>query len=100
MIETVNKKFVSTWALIGDLRKLAERGDELAKTLVAHWKFPLDIMFLTPDGRLITKLKHGLIPGVPHEKPRRTGTGIPLARERPSPVDAFLNCMAAHFGED
>jgi len=84
---------------IADLEKLAKKGDELAKTLVTHYEYPLDIMFLTPDGQLITKLKsfkdfRAAHPDVTY------GRDFGLERGGPSHVDVFLNCVAAHFGED
>jgi hypothetical protein len=56
VIEEINDKFVSTWIIIDDATKLAEAGDPLAKTLVATWEYPVDMMFLTPEGKLVNKL--------------------------------------------
>ena len=56
MIQRVSETFVCTWILIDDATILAEKGNHLAETLAANWDFPINIMFLTPDGRLISKV--------------------------------------------
>jgi hypothetical protein len=56
VIELVNRKFVATWIIVDDAEKLAQKGDAFAQTLFENWEFPLDIMFLAPDGVLLDKL--------------------------------------------
>jgi hypothetical protein len=56
VIDEINEKFVSTWIIIDDVTKLAEKGEPLAKTLASNWEYPIDIMFLTPEGKLVSKL--------------------------------------------
>jgi hypothetical protein len=56
IIDEVNSKFVSTWIIIDDASKLAQKGDELGRTLASNWEYPIDIMFLTPEGKLMNKL--------------------------------------------
>jgi hypothetical protein len=56
VIDEINEKFVSTWIIIDDATKLAEKGDPLAKTLASHWEYPVDLMFLTPQGKVVSKL--------------------------------------------
>jgi hypothetical protein len=54
--QRINDTFVSTWILIDDAEELATGGDVFASTLAENWEYPLDLMFLSTDGELITKL--------------------------------------------
>ena len=56
IIRLLNENFVSTWALIDDLKSYAGKGNRLADTLAGNWEYPLDLMFLTADGRFVGKL--------------------------------------------
>ena len=56
MIDEINDKFVPTWIIIDDANKLAERGDPLAKTLASNWEYPVDMMFMTSEGKVVSKL--------------------------------------------
>ena len=56
VIKLINEKFVSTWVLIDDLKQRTETEHPLAKTLSDNWEYPLDLMFLTPEGQFVTKL--------------------------------------------
>ncbi len=91
---------MSTSILIDDALARAGKGDELAKRVAAAWQYPLEIVFLTPAGKLISKLNaFDDLPGVhvdvggPEKKMSAT------AHER-SNTDVFLNHLAAHFGRD
>ena len=35
---------------------MAETGDKLAREVADHWEQPVNLMFLTPQGRFLTKL--------------------------------------------
>jgi len=97
-IELINKKFVSTWIIIDDARKLADKGDPLAKTLATNFEQPLDFMFLTKDGVLINKLNsaqhlhHNVHTDVSH----------PHAPTKPgrSHEEVFLKHVMRMFGAD
>jgi hypothetical protein len=56
VINRLNRRFVSTSMIIDDVHKRAKGGDGLAQLLAAHWEYPLEMMFLTPDGKLVSKL--------------------------------------------
>jgi hypothetical protein len=95
VINQLNKNFVCTTIVIDDAKKRSEAGDELAKQLSTHWHYPLEIMFLKPDGSLISKLNSfqdfpGVHPDVaaPPEKQR-----VEVANER-AHIDAFLKHLA------
>jgi hypothetical protein len=97
VIRRLNDRFVCTTVLIDDARAQAAGGDTLAKQLEAHWKYPLQIMFLKQDGSLISKLNSfedfpGVHPDVaaPPEKQRLVRTG-----ERDH-AEAFLKHLAVH----
>ena len=91
VISRLNKSFVCTTIVIDDAKKRAEAGDELAKHLAANWTYPLEMMFLKPDGSLMSKLNSfkdfpGVHPDVaaPPEKKR-----LEVANGR-AHVEAFL----------
>jgi hypothetical protein len=56
VIQKINDKFVSTWIPYPELKKLADSGDEFAQEVADHWKSPVNLMFLTPEGKFISKL--------------------------------------------
>jgi hypothetical protein len=101
VIHRLNDSFVCTSMIIDDVQKQAKVGDELAKQLEANWSYPLEMMFLTPEGKLISKLNSfedfpGVHPDVvapPH------GEHVPLQHER-AHVEAFLEHVARHFGRE
>ncbi len=96
VIEILNKRFVSTWINIGDImKKLGGKQDQLATTLLTLHEYPLDFMFLSPEGKFIARLTSfkdlpGAHPAVSH--PRRD--------RHESHVDVFLATVAKYFGED
>lgn len=95
IIDLVNKKFVATWIIVDDAERLSRQGNEFAKTLYSNWEFPLDIMFLSADGALITKLNsfkdlRDAHPDVGHP---------PEGRGRSAPhLETFLRLVQTHFG--
>ncbi len=42
--------------LVADARRRGREGDALGTTIAANWEFPLDVMFISTEGKLITKL--------------------------------------------
>ena len=84
--------------IIDDLEKRAASGNELAKQLVTEWVYPVEMMFLSPAGKLISKLNSykdfpGMHPDVaaPPDK-RHWARG-----DDHSPSDRFLKHIALHF---
>ena len=55
-IRLINENFVTTWTLIDDIKNYAGKGDRLADTLAGNWEYPLDLMFLTPQGEFVSKV--------------------------------------------
>jgi hypothetical protein len=96
VIATLNEKFVSTWIIIDDIkRRLGGQQDALANTLLYLHQYPFDFMFLTPEGKFVTRLTSfqdlpAAHPAVSH--PRRDG--------HESHADIFLETVAKHFGTD
>jgi len=95
VISRLNQGFVCTTVIIDDVKKRAESGNEFAKQLAAHWSYPLQMIFLKPDGSLISKLNSfkdfpGVHPDVaaPPDKQR-----VETTDERAN-VDAFLKHLA------
>jgi hypothetical protein len=56
VISRLNKGFVCTTILIDDLEKRAATGDALAKQLTAEWEYPVEMMFVTPECKVVSKL--------------------------------------------
>jgi hypothetical protein len=92
---------VSTAILIDDLKKRADSSDQLAKLLAAQWQYPLEMIFVTPAGKVISKLNsyedfpgtHADVAGPPQKKHVR------MPHER-AHVDVFLKHVADHFGAE
>jgi hypothetical protein len=101
VIARLNKSFVCTSMIIDDVNKLAQAGDELAKALAADWQYPLEMMFLSPECKLISKLNSFAdFPGVHPDVagPNRGRHPVPLTDER-SHVDTFLRHVSKHFAQ-
>ena len=98
VISRLNKNFVSTSIIIDDVQKRAESGDPLAKELAAQWQYPLEMVFLTSDAKLVSKLNSFEdFPGVhPDVVAPPRGEHVPLEHER-AHVDAFLRHVDLHF---
>jgi len=56
VIERINQTFVSTWILVDDLERLANHHNPLARTLSTRWEYPIDLMFVSAEGELLSKL--------------------------------------------
>ena len=100
VIRQLNRRFVCTTVLIDDARKAAAAGDPLAKRFADEWKYPLQMMFLKPDGTLVFKLNSfkdfpGVHPDVaaPPEKQR-----VERATDREH-IEGFLKRIAESFPE-
>jgi hypothetical protein len=97
IIELVNRKFVATWIIVDDAERLAAKNDRLARTALVNWQFPLDIMFMSDKGVLLSKLNsfqdlRDAHPDVGHP---------PEGRGRSKPhIETFLRHVATHFGAD
>ena len=97
VIRRLNQDFVCTTVIIDDARRLAEQGDELAKQLAAHWTYPLEMMFLRPDGTLVSKLNSFRdFPGVHPDVAAPPGKErVVMASER-AHVELFLRHLEEH----
>jgi hypothetical protein len=83
------------------VKKRAESGDPLAQLLACQWQYPLEMIFATPAGRLISKLNSyedfpGTHPDVvaPPQKKH-----FQIKHER-AHTDVFLKHVADHFGAE
>lgn len=94
VIETLNERFVCTWIIIDDIQKrLGGKENPLAATLLYLHQYPFDFMFLSPEGKFVTRLTSfkdlpGAHPAVSH--PRREA--------QVSHVDVFLSTVDKFFG--
>lgn len=98
MIRRINERFVSTTITYYDLLEVEKKGDVLAKEIVANWENPVTLMFLTPEGKHVTKLtllKELL--DIHPDTTFRPGQTRNLSAESNSRV--FLNHLDKHFGK-
>ncbi len=104
VISRLNRNFVSTSVIIDDVQKRAESGDELAKQLVDHWEYPVEMMFLSPPSgstkcTLVSKLNSFKdFPGVHRDvvaPPKKQHVEL---EDDHSHRDIFLKHLARHFG--
>lgn len=96
VIETLNRGFVSTWIIIDDImKKLGDEEHDLATMLIDQHQYPLDLVFLSPEGKLITRLTSFEDLGDAH-----AAVGHPQRERQESHVDVFLDTVAKYFGED
>jgi hypothetical protein len=101
VINRVNERFVCTSIIIDDLEKKAANGDALAKQLVAEWEYPVEMMFVTPTCKLISKLNSFKdFPGMHPDVSAPPGNRFQTMEEKHSHIDVFLNHLALHFGKE
>jgi hypothetical protein len=101
VITRLNKRFACTSIIIDDVEKRAARGDELAKQLVAHWEYPVEMMFLTPAGALVAKLNSFKdFPGMHPDVSAPPGKRHVAGEDEHSHRTIFLNQVALHFGRE
>jgi hypothetical protein len=99
VIARLNKSFVCTSVIIDEVNKRAQDGDELAQVLAANWQYPLEMMFLSPQCKLISKLNSAEdLPGVHPDVVAAHGPHVSLQDQR-AHVDTFLRHVSKHFGQ-
>jgi hypothetical protein len=100
VVNRLNQEFVNTSIIIDDLEKQAANGDELAKRLVAEWVYPVEMMFVRPDGTLVSKLNSFKdFPGMHPDVSAPPGKKHADKTDEQSHSMAFLNHLNAHFGK-
>ena len=99
IISCLNKEFVSTSIIIDDLEKKAAAGDELAKHMRAEWVYPVELMFLTPAGKLVSKMNsYKDFPGMHPDVAAPPGHRHAARGNEHSHSEVFLTHLARHFG--
>ena len=94
VIEIINEKFVSTWIIIDDvMKKLGEKEPVLATMLLEQHQYPLDFVFLSPKGKMITRLT-----SFEDLRGADSAVGHPRRERHESHVDVFLETVAKNFG--
>jgi hypothetical protein len=92
---------VCTSILIDDVRVRAARGDEFAKRLAEHWVYPLEMMFVTSSGVLISKLNsYEDFPGMHPDVVAPPHAAHQALQDEHSHTAIFLNHLARHFGKE
>jgi hypothetical protein len=56
VIRRINQHFVCATLSYFELVELRDSGNALAREVLLHWRTPLALVFLTPDGRFVSKL--------------------------------------------
>jgi hypothetical protein len=99
VIRRINGQFVSTTITYPELAKMAKAGDELAGKAADHWSPPVTLMFLTPEGRFVTKLDvlRNLTDVHPDTANRPGQKKDPASLSNNTRV--FLEHLDQHFGE-
>ena len=99
VINLLNRRFVCTSTIIDDVQKRAESGDELAKYLAAQWEYPVEMMFLSPACKLVSKLNsYQDFPGMHPDVVAPPSKQHVKRRDERFHVDIFLRHVALHFG--
>jgi hypothetical protein len=99
VIRRLNKQFVSSSILFDDLEKRAASGDELAKLLVGQWRYPIEMMFLTPSGKLVSELNASEdFPQVHPDVAAPSRSRLPMTDER-THAKILLKHVSDHFGK-
>ena len=97
VIAELNQRFVCTSVIIDDLQKKAAAGDAFAKRVADEWQYPVEFVFLSPDGKPVTKLNsYDDFPTV------HPAVSSPPGKQRPglgdeTHADEFLDHIARHF---
>jgi len=98
VILRLNQNFVCTSTIIDDVQKLAKSGNELAKYLADQWEYPVEMMFFTPQGRLVSKLNsYQDFPGVHRDVVSPPKKDHVAQADDFSHADIFLKHLALHF---
>jgi hypothetical protein len=98
VIILLNRRFVCISSIIDDVQKRAESGDELARYLAAQWKYPVEMMFISPACTLVSKLNsYEDFPGVHLDVNAPPGKRHVQRGDERSHVDIFLRHVALHF---
>ena len=95
VIALVNERFVSTWVLVDELKKHRENPVPLRDTLAKNWEYPIDIMFLTGDGRFKSKLNS--FQHFPAHKDVGH-PGHPFPANAPTHAEVFFEHLSHFFG--
>jgi hypothetical protein len=99
VIDRLNRGFVCTSVIIDDAKKRADSGDPLARQLADQWEYPLEMIFFSPGGAVVSKLNSFKdFPGVHPDvvaPPQKEHVAIDDER---SHVQSFLKHLAVHFG--
>lgn len=98
MIERVNDQFLSTWILKDDMKTLAAKGDKLAQCLAANFEHPLDLMLLTPQGQLVSRLNSFHDFPAAHPDVSRPHFKKKGQKKYQSHAEVFLENLDQHFG--
>ena len=99
VIAQLNKRFISTTILIDDLEKQAKAGDEFAKRVAAEWEYPVEFVFITPEGKPLSRLNSFKdFPGMHPDVSAPPGKEHRPTNETHS--DRFLNTISRHFGKE
>ena len=99
VIQLLNNRFVCTSTIIDDVQKRAASGDELAKQLAAQWEYPVEMMFLTPAGTVVSRLNsYKDFPGVHRDVVAPPKKQHVQTEDERSHTDIFLKHLAMHFG--
>ena len=96
----MNEEFICTSIIIDDVEKRAAGGNALAKRLAAEWVYPVEMMFLTPDSKVVAKLNsYEDFPTVHPDVSSPPTKQRPAVNSAESHSERFLDLIERHFGK-
>ena len=101
VISRLNTGFVCTTILIDDLETRAAAGDALAKQLAGEWEYPVEMMFVTPACKVVSKLNSFKdFPGMHPDVSAPPGHRHREMQDENLHANIFLAHLAKHFGKE
>ena len=101
VISRLNKGFVCSSILIDDLEKRAANGDALAKQLAGEWEYPVEMMFVTSECKVVSKLNSFKdFPGMHPDVSAPPGHRHREMKDESVHANIFLDHLAKQFGKE
>ena len=100
VIARLNQEYVCTSIIIDDLEKRAAHGDAFAKRLASYWEYPVEFLFVTAEGELVSKMNSFKdFPGMHPDVSAPPGKRFTAQDEEHSHRTVFLKHLDAHFSQ-
>ena len=101
IISRLNKSFICTTILIDDLESRGAKGDSFAKQLAGEWEYPVEMMFVTPACKVVSKLNSFKdFPGMHPDVSAPPGHRHRETQDEHLHANIFLEHLTKHFGKE